>query len=68
MENVGKKFYLSKTFWVNFVLAVLLPVSVYFELGIEEFLKEHITESGAIWGIINLILRLVTVEPIEWKK
>ena len=55
--NMGKKFYLSKTFWVN-VIAIVGMVAVG---------KEFDAETVAmILGGINLVLRLITKDPIVW--
>jgi len=54
---MNKKFYLSKTLWVN-VLAIV---------GIIIYGKELPTETIAmVLGIINFLLRLITKNPVEW--
>ena len=57
----GKKVYQSKTFWIN-VLALIAMVAQT-QLG---FVIDAETQV-AILAVINLILRIVTGAPIEWK-
>ena len=54
----GKKFYLSKTFWVNLIALVAIVA-----FGIEAVSPET---QVAILAVINMILRLVTKEPVVW--
>ena len=58
--TVGKKFWESKTFWVN-VLA-LVGIVVQSQTGSE--ISPVI--QGTILTIVNVVLRLVTKEPINW--
>jgi uncharacterized membrane protein len=53
-----KKWYASKTLWVNFIalVALLLQSQIGFELTSEE--------TAAILTIINLILRAITGQPL----
>jgi len=54
---MNKKFYLSKTLWVN-VLAIV---------GIIIYGKELPAETIAmVLGIINFLLRLITKNPVKW--
>jgi len=54
-------FYKSKTLWVNVIAiaAIILGDVAGVEIGIEG--------EAAILAVINIILRVVTKEPIEWK-
>lgn len=56
----SKKWYLSKTVWMQVValVAVVVPQS-------QEFLKEYFAEAGAAWAAINFILRLVTKDKLS---
>jgi len=56
----GKKFYLSKTFWVNVLCAAALAAQMKygFVIGAE-------LQALALTGI-NLILRKVTNQPVVW--
>jgi hypothetical protein len=56
----GKKFYLSKTFWVNVLCAAALAAQMKygFVVGAE-------LQALALTGI-NLILRKVTNQPVVW--
>jgi uncharacterized membrane protein len=56
----GKKIYLSKTFWVNVIalLAMLLQSFTGFIIDVEA--------QASILAFINVVLRLVTKEPVTW--
>jgi hypothetical protein len=56
---MAKKWYQSKTLWMNLVAAAAIFVSdsFGFELTAEE--------TGAVLVMINLILRAVTKQPLE---
>ena len=60
-EEEAKKFYQSKTFWVNVIAiaAILAQTQTGFVIGAES--------QAAILAVINLVLRAVTKEPIAWK-
>ena len=60
MEN-KKPFWKSKTFWANIIAVVALIFQTQFGFVISP------EEQVAILGVINLILRAVTKEPITWK-
>ena len=55
---MNKKFYLSKTLWVNLIAIVGL---IFFG---GELNPEVVT---MILAGINMVLRLITKEPLEWK-
>ena len=56
----GKKFYLSKTFWINLIGIVAIIV--------QSFTKFVITPETQvlILSFVNMILRAITKEPIQW--
>lgn len=56
-----KKWYLSKTFWVNIIAIIALIGQSY--LG-EQFLPAE--EQAIILGAVNLVLRFVTKEKLTW--
>lgn len=60
MENEVKPIYLSKTLWVQVlaIVAVLIPAS-------QHFIADNLGLSGAAWGFINIVLRLITKNKIE---
>ena len=57
---MGKKFYLSKTFWVNLLAIIALIVQSYTSFVFD------VETQASILAAINVGLRLVTKEPIEW--
>ncbi|WP_429885362.1 hypothetical protein [Geoalkalibacter halelectricus] len=59
-EKHGKKFWLSKTFWVNTLAIIALIVQSYtgFIMSVEA--------QASILAALNVALRLVTKEPISW--
>ena len=58
--NVGKKWYESKTVWVNLVMA--LGVLVQHKYG---FVMSPDMQAMVITGV-NLVLRKITKDPIAW--
>lgn len=56
----GKSLYSSKTFWVNVLALVALVCQAAFGWVIEP------EAQAGILAVINLILRLVTREPVTW--
>lgn len=56
----GKKWYKSKTLWVNIVALIAVVIQTYtgFVLDPEAQL--------AVLTVINILLRLITKEPIVW--
>jgi hypothetical protein len=59
---VGKKFYQSRTFWVNLIAAAAL---IYQGVTGHEFALPAETQAVILAGI-NLVLRAITKEPITW--
>ncbi|ADO44957.1 hypothetical protein Hydth_0558 [Hydrogenobacter thermophilus TK-6] len=59
-RQYGKKWYKSKTIWVNLIAFIALLLSE--KLGIS-LTKE---EQGALLVVINIALRIITKEPIVW--
>lgn len=52
----SKKWYASKTIWVQIIAGVALIVGVFVpSAGL--FLQQHFAEAGLGWGVINIILR-----------
>jgi len=56
----AKKWYMSKTFWVQ---VLMLAVVIY--PGAEPFVKEYFSEIGMGWALINIVLRLITKGKVE---
>jgi hypothetical protein len=59
---VGKKFYQSRTFWVNLIAAAVL---IYQGVTGHELVLSPETQAVILAGI-NLVLRAITKEPITW--
>jgi hypothetical protein len=59
---VGKRFYQSRTFWVNLIAAAVL---IYQGVTGHEFALPPETQAAILAGI-NLVLRAITREPIRW--
>ena len=57
-----KKIYQSKTFWVNLIAIVGIVLNSLY--GIEIDAELQATFATAILGVINIILRLITKQPI----
>jgi uncharacterized membrane protein len=58
----GKSLWKSKTLWVNVVAMVAMIVQAVTGKDIV-----NIEIQAGILAFVNVILRLVTKEPIEWK-
>ncbi len=54
-----KKFYMSKTFWINLLLIFVMVIQSYTGFVITP------EEQAMIIGVINIILRFMTGEPLE---
>ena len=62
MEVINmKKWYQSKTLWVN--LISLIAIGLHQTLNLELLTAE---QQGTILAFINIVLRLITKEKIEW--
>lgn len=59
MEN-KKPFYLSKTVWLQVLalIAVLVPASAH-------FIQQNLSESAALWGVLNLVLRVISKDRLS---
>jgi len=59
-EMLGKKWYLSKTFWANVAAAVAIGVQIKYGFVIPlEYQSLGMT-------VVNLVLRKITKEPVLW--
>jgi len=56
----GKKWYLSKTFWLNIIAIIVMIVQHFFGFAISPEWQIMIL------GAINTVLRAITKEPIAW--
>ncbi|WP_051321686.1 hypothetical protein [Chrysiogenes arsenatis] len=58
--TAGKRFWLSKTFWINLLAIIALVVQSYtgFVISLEA--------QTSILAALNVALRLMTKEPINW--
>lgn len=63
MENV-KPWFLSKTILVNLIMAIAGVVAV-FKPEVAAFAKDYLGETAAFWGIVNLILRVISKDKIS---
>lgn len=59
-ERFGKRWYKSKTLWVNII--ALLSLVAGDKLGMP--LSEE--DQLALLAVVNIVLRFVTKEPIKW--
>lgn len=57
---MGKRFYLSKTFWVNVIALIALVVQ-----SLTTFVLSPEAQVS-ILAVVNVLLRLITKEPIVW--
>jgi len=59
-EYTKKSWYKSKTFWVNLIALIAIPIQAYSGYTISAG-----TETSVL-AVINLILRTITKEEITW--
>ena len=57
---MGKKIWASKTFWVNVIAIVALWLQAYTGVNLSPETQVQIL------AVVNIVLRLVTKEPIKW--
>lgn len=57
----GKRFWLSKTFWVNVLALVVLIAQSHFGLVVS------LEVQASILAAVNVALRLITKEQIAWR-
>ena len=57
----SKKFWLSKTFWINIlaIIALVIQAQTGFVFSPEA--------QVSVLAVLNILLRVVTKAPIEWK-
>lgn len=59
-----KRIWKSKTFWVN-ALTAIAGIAAYFQTDVVHDNPEVVAGIGAAIGIINVILRFMTKEPVS---
>ena len=61
--EVGKPFWASKTLWANVIaFAAVLATTFGLDLGLDG--ETQLALVGGVMAVVNVVLRLVTVEPI----
>jgi len=61
--EVGKPFWASKTLWANVIaFSAVLATTFGLDLGLDA--ETQLALVGGIMAVVNVVLRLVTVEPI----
>lgn len=63
-DSTMKKFWRSKTFWVN-ALTAAAGVAAYFQTEVVKDNPEVVAGIGAAIGLINVVLRFMTKEPVS---
>lgn len=61
-EPVSKSIFTSKTIWVNLLAIIAWLVQKQFGFVIDESIQMEIL------GFINILLRMITKEPVTWGK
>jgi hypothetical protein len=67
MNMEGKKWWQSKTILMNAVVSLLGLVALVMPqaAGASSFLQAHAAEVSVVWGMLNVLLRLVTKDKIQ---
>ena len=60
-NNEKKKFWLSKTFWLNILVIIAMIIQYFTGFVIDP------GQQVIILGVINVILRAITKQPIDWE-
>ena len=63
-----KSIFASKTFWVNSITAVISLGTYFVDSAIFAENPELIAIAGTVIGGLNVVLRLITKEPVSIKK
>jgi hypothetical protein len=58
-----KKWFLSKSIWVNILMGVAM-IAASFSPSASEFIREYFAETGAAWGLVNVLLRVITKKEL----
>lgn len=60
LQEQSKKWYLSKTLWMQVlaIVAIIVPAS-------SKIIQEYFTEAGIGWALINMLLRIISKDKIE---
>ena len=61
---MGKKWYESKTIWTNGLMVLAVALEGF---GVTNVLTAEVQAEavGVVMGVVNLVLRFVTDEPVE---
>ena len=64
METASKPFWASKTLWANAVaFGAVLSTTFGLDLGLDG--ETQLALVGGVMAVVNVVLRLVTTQPIE---
>ncbi len=62
---MGKSLFKSKTFWVNLVVTVTAILTAFSNFSLIQEYPEIVVEIVALIGFGNIVLRILTKEPIR---
>ena len=62
-DTISKPWYLSKTFWLNFIVLVAAIVPT----PIADFLKSNFDAAAPVWAVINIVLRAISKDKLAIK-
>ena len=58
-----KKWYESKSIWVNILMGVAM-ILASFSPSASEFIKNYFSETGTAWALVNVLLRVITKKEL----
>ncbi len=64
-ETNMKSIFASKTFWTNAIIAVVSIVGYFQGADWVAVHPEAVAALGTVVGVLNVILRLITKEPVK---
>lgn len=61
-----KKWYLSKTIWLNLVMGMLMTLGAVVPslMGVKDWIAANVALVGGVWSVLGIVLRAVSKDKI----